>query len=60
MQEMIDAWDYLVDTSIATEEELRLVTNINGMSISTINDVIHARTGYHSLAQLKEAHDHDN
>jgi len=53
-QELREAWDYLVDYGIATEDELSLVTSINGMNTETINDVIYARTGYHDLEQLKE------
>lgn len=47
-------WDYLVNNSIATQEELELVTSINGYSVDTLNDVIYARTGYHNLEQLQE------
>lgn len=45
-------WDYLVESEIATEEELELITCINGYSVETLNDVIYARTGYRSLDQL--------
>lgn len=45
-------WDYLVESEIATEEELNLITCINGYSVETLNDVIYARTGYRSLDQL--------
>lgn len=45
-------WDYLVESEIATEEELDLITCINGYSVETLNDVIYARTGYRSLDQL--------
>lgn len=48
-----NAWDYVVENGIATEEELRLVTNINGFTTDTINDVIYARTGYRSVEQLE-------
>lgn len=47
-------WDYLVNNSIATQEELELITSINGYSVDTLNDVIYARTGYHDLEQLQE------
>ena len=53
-QELIDTWDYIVDNNIATDEELRLVTSINGMNIDTINSVIYARTGYHDIEQVRE------
>lgn len=49
-----DLWDYLVNNSIATQEELELITSINGYSVDTLNDVIYARTGYHDLEQLQE------
>ena len=49
-----EMWDYLVDTGIATVEELRLVTCINGYSEDTLDSVIYARTGYRSIEQLKE------
>ena len=47
-------WDYLVEQGIATEEELQLVTNINGYSVETLNDIIYARTGYHDVEQLED------
>ncbi len=45
-------WDYLIESGIATQEELELVTNINGYTEETLNDVIYARTGYRNLEQL--------
>ena len=47
-------WDYIVETGIATEEELKLVTCINGYNEDTLNSVIYARTGYHSMEQIEE------
>jgi len=47
-------WDYLVESGIATEGELQLVTNINGYTIETLNDIIYAKTAYRSIEQLKE------
>lgn len=47
------AWDYLIETGIATEEELRLVTNIVGWTLEAMESVIYARTAYRSLEQLK-------
>ena len=46
-------WETLVDMGIATEEELQLVTSINGYNIDTLNDVIYVRTGYHDIEQLE-------
>lgn len=48
-----DVWELLVDMEIATDEELQLVTSINGYNIDTLNDVIYVRTGYHDMEQLE-------
>lgn len=53
-QDLIEMWDYMVESGIATEEELKLVTNINGMSNDTLEDVLYARTGYRSMDQIAE------
>lgn len=44
----------LIDGDFFTEAELRLVTNINGDSIKTLNDCIYTRYGYHDYEQLTE------
>lgn len=46
-------WELLVDMEIATDEELQLVTSINGYNIDSLNDVIYVRTGCHDIEQLK-------
>lgn len=46
-------WTLLVDMEIATDEELQLVTSINGYNIDALNDVIYVRTGYHNIEQLE-------
>tara|TARA_R100001594_G_C3944692_1_gene241536 strand:+ start:149 stop:325 length:177 start_codon:yes stop_codon:yes gene_type:complete len=51
---LIEIWDYIVETGIATEDELRLVTSINGTNEDSLNDVLYSRTGYRSLEQLIE------
>lgn len=43
--------DFIVDNNIATEEEVTLVTNINGWSEETMTDIIYARTGLRSYEQ---------
>ena len=45
-------WDYIINRGIATEEELQLVTSINGYNEESLNDVIYARTGYRNVEQL--------
>jgi hypothetical protein len=59
MSELHDTWDYLIESGIATEDECRLVTDINGFSVDSLNSIIYARTGYHDLEQLKEADDNE-
>ncbi len=48
-------FDELVDMMVATEEEIKLVTCINGYSEETLNNILYARTGYRNLEQMKEA-----
>ena len=47
-------WDYLVEAGIATEQELDLITDINGYNMESLNDVIYARTAFHDVEQLQE------
>ena len=53
-------WKYLVDSGIATEQELILVTSINGYNMESLNDVIYARTGYRNAEQLQEEETEEN
>ena len=45
-------WDLIVDLNIATDDEINLVTDINGYSEETLMDIIYARTGLRSLEQV--------
>ena len=48
-------FDFLVEYGIATEEEILLVSKINGYNEETLNDILYARTGNRSVEQfLKE------
>ena len=49
-----DIWNAIVEHGIATEEELELVTAINGYHDDALNDVIYVRTGYRNIEQLLE------
>ena len=49
-----ELWDYLLETNTATEEEMSLVTSINGWSLDSLESILYSRTGYRSLAQIKE------
>lgn len=55
MEKINKIWSYLLEYSVATEEELQLITSINGFSENTLNEVIYARTGYRSFEQLQES-----
>ena len=37
-----EIWDYIIEREIATEEELRLITNINGFNEESLNSVIYS------------------
>ena len=45
-------WDLIVDLNIATDDEINLVSDINGYSEETLMDIIYARTGLRSLEQV--------
>lgn len=47
-------WDLLLEQELFTEEELQLLTNINGYSVETLNDAIFARYGYRDYDQMME------
>jgi len=48
-----EMWDYLMENEIATENELQLVTNINGFNEGAMEAILYARTGYRSFDQLE-------
>ena len=50
---VMDMWFWLLDNGIATEEELNLITGINGLTIETLNDVLYYRTGYRDREQME-------
>jgi len=47
-------FDFLTDMGIATENELVLITKINGYKLETLESVLYVRTGYRSLDQFTE------
>lgn len=44
--------DFIVENGIATNDEVILVTNLNGTSVETLWSIIYVRTGYRNSAQL--------
>ena len=53
-KEMHELWDYIIDCRIATEDEVALVTSINGTNLDTFESILYSRTGYRSLEQIKD------
>ena len=47
-------WDFIIDNNIATEDEVRLVSDINGLNEETMTDIIYSRTGLRSYEQCKD------
>lgn len=59
MEEM-HLYDYMVETGIATAEELNLARNlVSGLWLEVLNSVLYVRTGYRSLEQLQDAEDEE-
>ena len=53
--------EYLVDTmvelGVCNDDEVRLVSAINGYSLESMLDILYVRTGYRSLDQLFDSMD---
>lgn len=43
----------IIDYGIATDEEIELVTSLNGYTEETLDDIVCARTGYDDLNEYK-------
>jgi len=52
-----EIYDYLIEAGIAKEEELDLITNINGWNKTALNDVLYSRTGYRDIEQMEGEED---
>ena len=50
-------WDLIESLGIATEDEMSLVTDINGYSPESLMDIIYARAGLRSLKQVASEYD---
>lgn len=50
-----ELWTLIVEYGIATNSEIDLVTDINGNSIETLNNIIYARTGYRDIESYEES-----
>jgi hypothetical protein len=60
MIDVAELYETLVDEELFTEDELRLITDINGYSIDTLNDCIFARYGYRTYEQMKGEDEDDD
>ena len=49
-----EVWDLLIEYGVATQEELELITCINGYNMDTMDSVIYARTGYQNIEQIQD------
>lgn len=47
-----EMWNYLQDYFDVSEQTLQVVTDINGYSEETLEDVLYAVSGYRSFDQL--------
>ena len=58
MNEEIEKMEsYLIETGIATEDEVILVTNIKGYNVEAMEDILDVRTGYKHFDQLDDFKD---
>lgn len=42
-------YNYLIDTSIVSEETVNIITDINGYSKNTLDDILYCKTGYRDI-----------
>lgn len=47
-------WNFILTNNIATEDELDLVTDINGYNEEALNEIIYSRTGYRDYEQCMD------
>lgn len=49
MEKLEQLWNMLEYYEIATEDEIRLVTDINGYNEKALLDILYCKTGYRNL-----------
>ena len=49
MDKLNKIFDFIGEWNIATEEEIQLVTKINGWNEESLNDIIYVKTGYRDM-----------
>ena len=55
MDKLNEIFDFIIEWEIATEDEIQLVTKINGWNEESLNDIIYVKTGYRNMEQMKES-----
>ena len=55
MDDIAKMWDWLEDVIGVSEQTLSVVTDINGYTMETLNDILYSVTGYRSRQQYEEA-----
>lgn len=55
-----ELYDELTERGLFTNDELKLLTTINGYSVETLNDALYARHGYHTLSQMLDEEGEDD
>lgn len=50
--DFIEQYNYMIDNNIVSEETLKIITDINGDTIDTLNDVLFCVTGYRDIEQF--------
>ena len=53
-----DMWERLEELGVY-EQTLQIVTDINGYSEDTMNDILYAFTGYRSFSQMSREEEED-
>lgn len=53
-EELQEIWNFIIKKGIATDDELDLVTGIDGLCKEVLEDIIYYRTGYRDYEQIKE------
>lgn len=48
-RQLDEIWGSMLTYGIASDDEIKLVTFINGYTIDVLNDIIYARIGYRSI-----------
>lgn len=53
MDDIAKMWDWLEDVIGVSEQTLQVVTDINGYTMETLNDILYSVTGYRSRQQYE-------